>query len=947
MAIRSWRLVFVWMFVGLLSVDGKFNDSPSLSRKSFPAGFLFGTASSSYQYEGAAKGGGRGPSIWDTFTHKHPEKIADGSNGDVAVDSYHRYKEDVGIMKEMGLDAYRFSISWSRILPNGKVSGGVNKEGVAFYNNLINELLANGIQPFVTLFHWDLPQAIEDEYGGFLSPRIVNDFGDYAEVCFKEFGDRVKHWITLNEPWSYAYAGYAAGFLAPGRCSGWQNLNCTGGESGVEPYFVAHHLLLAHAVSVEFYRQKYQATQKGMIGITLVTNWFVPVSKSKHHQNAASRAMDAMFGWFVPVSNAKHHQPETIHTMQVLVGNRLPKFTKLQSEILKGSFDFLGLNYYTASYAAYAHTVNVGKPSYLTDANTNISSRRNGVPIGPLNPLMTKGGSSTIVVIFLPFEVQLAEMADATKISTSSSTTMTNVRFAVEIFDSTGHFGMWQSEVLDALFQQGLDIAIEGEKPDDVEEKEWKRINRLACGTIRPCLSREQKYTFSKETSASKLWKALEEKFLKKNGQNKLYMKMRLFRFNYVPGNTMNDHITSFNQLVTDLMNMDVTFEDEDLALMLMGSLPDEFEYLETTLLHGKVDVSLSEVTAALYSYELIKKDKQENKSVEAEALVVRGRSKSQNKGRRGRSKSKFRLSKDECAFCREKGHWKKECPRLNNKGKPERRKDVSESNVVEYDYADSDFAFAAMPSTSCSSSWLLDSACSHHMTPNREWFFDFKELKDLMRNLISVGTLESKGLEVREKDGIMRSQKRPGYDICAWGMLNVVAERMNRTLVEKIRCMLSNAGLGKEFWAEALVYACHLVNRLPSTAIGGKTPLEKWFGEPATDYDSLHVFGSTTYYHIKESKLDPRAKKVIFMGITSGVKGYHLWCPETKKIIFSRDVTFDESTMLKKVTSEKFEQTDGTPKQVEFEGSRIDPVSKETDVESPMIEEESNEEEV
>ncbi|KAE8703256.1 DEAD-box ATP-dependent RNA helicase 57 [Hibiscus syriacus] len=700
------------------------------------------------------------------------------------------------------------------------------------------------------------------------------------------------------------------------------------------------------------------------------------------------------------------------------------------------------------------------------------------------------------------------------------------------------------------------------------------RINRLTCGTIRSCLSREQKYAFSKETSASKLWKALEEKFLKKSGQNKLYMKKRLFHFNYVSGTTMNDHITSFNQLVTDLMNMDVTFEDEDLALMLMGSLPDKFEYLETTLLHGKIDMSLIEVTAAVYIYELRKKYKQENTSVEAEALVVRGHSKSQNKGRRGRSKSKSRLSKDECVFCQEKGHWKKECHRLKNKGKPERGKVVSESNVVEYNDTDSNFAFAATPSTSCSSSWLLDSACSHHMTPNREWFFDFKELKggivyiannspldtlgigsihlrnqdgsirtligvhyvpDLMRNLISVGTLESKGLEVRAKDGIMRiifgalaimkgTRKRnnvyyflgstivrttavaastdeqkseatrlwhmrlghvgekslkflidqglmKGARACklsfcehcikgkktrvkfgttihdtkgildyvhsdVWGpskttslggthyyvtfvddfsrrvwvytmktknevlgfflkwkkmvetqtgrkikrlrtdnggeykndpflkvyeeecivkhftvrstpQQNGVAERMNRTLVEKVRCMLSNVGLGKEFWAEALVYACHLINRLPLTVIGGKTPLEKWFGVPATDYDSIHVFGSTAYYHVKESKLDTRAKKTIFMGITSGVKGYRLWSPETKKIIFSRDVTFDESTMLRKVTSEKLEQTDGTPKQVEFEGSRIDPASKETDDDSHMVEEELDEEEV
>ncbi|KAK8595882.1 hypothetical protein V6N12_064390 [Hibiscus sabdariffa] len=290
MWIQSRRLAFVWIFIGLSSVDGKVSgSSPSLSRKGFPAGFLFGTASASYQYEGAAKEGGRRPSIWDTFTHNHPEKIVDGSNGDVAIDSYHRYKEDVGIMKEMGLDAYRFSMSWSRILPNGKLSGGVNKEGVRYYNNLINELIANGpTQPILTLY-------------------------------------------------------------------------------------------LNRHVSVNLYCQKHQATQKGMIGITLVTYWFVPVSKAKHHQNAASRAMDFMFGWFMdPITIGNYP-----HTMQSLVGNRLPKFNKMESEMLKGSFDFLGMNYYTAAFAAYAPKNNVGKPSFLTDARTNLSSEHNGVPIGP------------------------------------------------------------------------------------------------------------------------------------------------------------------------------------------------------------------------------------------------------------------------------------------------------------------------------------------------------------------------------------------------------------------------------------------------------------------------------------------------------------------------------------------------------------------------------------
>ncbi|XP_045799885.1 beta-glucosidase 13-like [Trifolium pratense] len=354
-------------------------DVSSLNRTSFPPGFIFGTASSSYQYEGAAKEGGRGASIWDTYTHKHPDMIQDRSSGDVAIDQYHRYKEDVDIMRNMNLDAYRFSISWSRILPKGKLNGGINREGVKYYNNLINELLANGLQPFVTLFHWDLPQALEDEYGGFLSPLIVNDFQDYAELCFKEFGDRVKHWITLNEPYSYSTAGYAIGFFPPGRCSKWLNSNCTDGDSGKEPYLVTHNQLLAHAATVHAYKKKYQESQKGIIGITLVSNWFVPFSYNKLDQNAAERAVDFMLGWFMePITRGKYPQ-----SMRSLVGKRLPKFSKNQATLLKGSFDFLGLNYYTSNYAINAPQLSNARGNYNTDSHANLTTERNGIPIGP------------------------------------------------------------------------------------------------------------------------------------------------------------------------------------------------------------------------------------------------------------------------------------------------------------------------------------------------------------------------------------------------------------------------------------------------------------------------------------------------------------------------------------------------------------------------------------
>ncbi|KAG4973932.1 hypothetical protein JHK87_030753 [Glycine soja] len=350
----------------------------SLSRKSFPEGFIFGAGSSSYQFEGAAKEGGRGPSVWDTFTHNYPGKIMDRSNGDVAIDSYHNYKKDVGMMKDMNLDSYRFSISWSRILPKGKRSGGINQEGINYYNNLINELVANGIQPLVTLFHWDLPQALEDEYGGFLSPRIVNDFRDYAELCFREFGDRVKYWVTLNEPWSYSQNGYANGRMAPGRCSAWMNLNCTGGDSSTEPYLVTHHQLLAHAATARVYKTKYQASQNGVIGITLVANWFLPLRDTKSDQKATERAIDFMYGWFMdPLTSGDYPK-----SMRSLVRTRLPKFTVEQSKLLIGSFDFIGLNYYSTTYASDAPQLSNARPSYLTDSLVTPAYERDGKPIG-------------------------------------------------------------------------------------------------------------------------------------------------------------------------------------------------------------------------------------------------------------------------------------------------------------------------------------------------------------------------------------------------------------------------------------------------------------------------------------------------------------------------------------------------------------------------------------
>ncbi|KAK2975466.1 hypothetical protein RJ640_028572 [Escallonia rubra] len=295
--------LFLFVFVNQATALSPSFGIGTLSRTSFPQGFLFGTASSSYQYEGAAFEGGRRPSIWDTFTHKYP--------------------------------------------------------------------------------------------ADHVSCR--DDFRDFVDLCFTEFGDRVKHWITVNEPRTYSYVGYAIGWFAPGRCSAWQQQNCTGGDSSIEPYLVGHNLLLAHAAAAKLYKEKYQvsryrildlilprlclcvqASQKGKVGITNICHWMVPFSHAKHHRRAAQRSLDFMCGWFMdPITKGDYP-----HSMRSLIGDRLPRFSKQQSKFLKGSFDFIGLNYYTAYYVADAPNSNTNK-SCTTDSLARLLSERNGIPIGP------------------------------------------------------------------------------------------------------------------------------------------------------------------------------------------------------------------------------------------------------------------------------------------------------------------------------------------------------------------------------------------------------------------------------------------------------------------------------------------------------------------------------------------------------------------------------------
>ncbi|QRV84762.1 glycoside hydrolase family 1 protein [Ceratobasidium sp. AG-Ba] len=305
--------------------------------------FLWGFATASFQIEGSTNADGRGPSIWDQFS-RTPGKTLDGRDGDVATDSYRLWREDVALLKAYGIKSYRFSISWSRVIPLGGRNDPINPQGIKFYSDLIDELLAAGITPFVTLYHWDLPQGLHDRYGGWLNKEeIVPDFVRYAKVCFEAFGDRVKHWLTINEPWCVAILGYGRGVFAPGRSS--DRARSAEGDSRTEPWIVGHNEILAHAYTVKLYREEFKPTQKGQIGITLNGDWSEPYDQTPENIAAAQHALDFAIGWFADPIYLGHYPAY----MKEVLGDRSPDFTEEEIKVVKGSGDFYGMNTYTTN----------------------------------------------------------------------------------------------------------------------------------------------------------------------------------------------------------------------------------------------------------------------------------------------------------------------------------------------------------------------------------------------------------------------------------------------------------------------------------------------------------------------------------------------------------------------------------------------------------------------
>jgi beta-glucosidase len=312
-----------------------------LKYKGFNKDFIFGSASAAFQIEGSVNADGKGLSIWDNFSCKKG-KIRNNDSAETACDHYNRIEEDVALMKTLGLTSYRFSISWSRILPKGE--GKINSKGIEFYNKLINELIKNDIIPFVTLFHWDLPLDLQKKYNGFQNRKVADLFTDYAEIAVKSFGDRVKNWITINEPFEFSCMGHLLGTHAPGKKS-------------LRAYFhVIHNLLLAHGKAVRLIKMHYPEAK---VGISVSMTPVHPASDNPKDKTAAKIANQFMNEiTLLPLYKGRY--PEELLKKAALF---IPKIKAGDMDLIATPTDFIGLNYYSREKATYKWYIPILKAS--------------------------------------------------------------------------------------------------------------------------------------------------------------------------------------------------------------------------------------------------------------------------------------------------------------------------------------------------------------------------------------------------------------------------------------------------------------------------------------------------------------------------------------------------------------------------------------------------------
>ncbi|XP_055842674.1 myrosinase 1-like [Episyrphus balteatus] len=327
----------------------------------FPSNFSFGVSTSAYQIEGGWNADGKGVSIWDDFTHNNPDLVRDGSDGDVAINSYNRFDDDLDILDDLKVGHYRFSISWTRIFPDGETKHR-NQAGIDYYNQVIDKLLAKGIKPLVTLFHFDLPLEIQKK-GGFISSLSIEYFVQYAAEMFKLFGDRVKDWITFNEPWFMCKRAYGDGVYPP-------LINA----SGVADYLCIDSILKAHGATYRVYKSHFKH-QNGQVGISLNSPYFIIGDSSD--KDILERAMQFNMGYLAhPIFSKAGGYPEIMvkdigrnSLEEGRIMSRLPSLEGEWKDIIRGSADFLGLNYYSSAHIRRASQPQGKNPSFERDAN--------------------------------------------------------------------------------------------------------------------------------------------------------------------------------------------------------------------------------------------------------------------------------------------------------------------------------------------------------------------------------------------------------------------------------------------------------------------------------------------------------------------------------------------------------------------------------------------------
>nr|XP_023019567.1 myrosinase 1-like [Leptinotarsa decemlineata] len=349
-----WLISFTTIIIIFLCHESKKNNG------SFPEGFMFGASTSAYQIEGAWNEDGKGENIWDHFIHENPMRIVNNDNADEACDSYHKYKEDVFLAASLGFSAYRISISWTRILPSGYM-GSINEVGLKYYEDLIDEIVKHNMKAVVTLHHFDLPQRLQKDFGGWTNPKLIDIFVDYSRIVI-EILEKVDYWITVNEPRIICNYGYGNGKSAPGL--EYQEFECT------------KVIIMSHAAVYRMYKNEFP-NRKAKMAITLDCEWFEPKTRSSKDIAAAERILEFQIGIFAhPIlkggwPKVVEDRMENRRLMENLPISQLPKLTDDEIEFINGTFDFLGVNHYYTNYAEY-------------DSDNNIEKSRNEINAGVL-----------------------------------------------------------------------------------------------------------------------------------------------------------------------------------------------------------------------------------------------------------------------------------------------------------------------------------------------------------------------------------------------------------------------------------------------------------------------------------------------------------------------------------------------------------------------------------